>query len=190
MEGEIKIIHRHLHSGFSIVELLIVIALICTICGFAALGIHSVKPSMYANRSMYQIVDQMRRGRQWAVGHRRAVELRFPTDDSMSLVQLDIPNGETVLSTLVLTNGCRFMLFGDIPDSPDSFGNEDPVDFGGVDPLMFLSDGSLIDNQGNPINGTVFLGIQDHPETARAVSILGSTGRIRGYRWTGSEWVN
>ena len=188
MEGETKIVHRRSHSGFSIVELLIVIALICTLCGFAALGINSVKPAMYANRSMYQIVDQLRRGRQWAVGHRRAVEIRFPADNAIQLVQLDIPNGETVLSTLVMTNGCRFMLFGGIPDSPDSFGNSDPVDFGGEDPLMFLSDGSLIDDQGNPINGTVFLGIQDHSETARAVTILGSTGRIRGYRWTGFGW--
>lgn len=177
-------------SGFSLVELLIVIALVCTIGGFAILSINSVKPSMYANRSMYQIVDQLRRGRQWAVGHRRAVEIRFPAGNSIQLVQLDIPNGETVLSTLLLTNRCRFMIFGGVPDSPDTFGNSSPVDFGGEDPLMFLSDGSLIDDQGNPINGSLFLGIEDHPETARAVTILGATGRVRGYRWTGQEWVH
>jgi len=190
MEGETKTGYRRSHSGFSLVELLIVIALVCIISGFAALGINSVKPTMYANRSMYQVVDQLRRGRQWAVGHRRAVEVRFPADNAIQLVQLDIPNGETILSTLLLTNGCRFMLFGGIPDSPDSFGNENPVDFGGEDPLMFLSDGSLIDDQGNPINGTVFLGIQDNSKTARAVTILGSTGRIRGYQWTGNEWAH
>ena len=82
------------------------------------------------------------------------------------------------------------MIFGGVPDSPDTFGNSSPVDFGGEDPLMFLSDGSLIDDQGNPIHGSLFLGIQDHPETARAVTILGATGRVRGYRWTGQEWVH
>ena len=179
---------QHSLSGFSIVELLIVVALVCTICGFAILGISSVTPSMNANRSMYQVVDQLRRGRQWAIGHRRAVEIRFPTINTIQLVQLDVPNGETVLNTLLLTNGCRFIIFGGLPDSPDTFGNSEPVDFGGEDPLMFLSDGSLIDNQGNPINGTVFLGIDDKPETARAVTLLGSTGRIRGYRWTGYAW--
>ena len=182
--------NQHLHSGFSLVELLIILALVCAICGFAVLSINSVKPSMYANRSMYQIVDQLRRARQWAVGHRRAVEIRFPDDKTIQLVQLDVPNGETVLNTLILTNQFRFMLFGGIPDSPDSFGNSSPVDFGGEDPLMFLSDGSLIDDQGNPINGSIFLGMEDQPETARSVTILGSTGRIRGYRWTGSEWMH
>ncbi|MBN2243359.1 MAG: prepilin-type N-terminal cleavage/methylation domain-containing protein [Acidobacteria bacterium] len=178
------------HSGFSFVELLIVIALVCILGGFAVVGIRSAQTGMYANKSMHQVVDQLRRGRQLAVGNRRAVEIRFPTDDTFQLVQLNIPNGETVLNTLVLTNGCRFTLFGGVPDSPDFFGNSSPVDFGGVTPLVFLSDGSLIDNQGNPVNGSVFLGIAGHPETARAVTILGSTGRIRGYRWAGSQWVH
>jgi hypothetical protein len=30
--------------------------------------------------------------------------------------------------------------------------------------------------------------LPDHPETARAVTILGATGRVRGYRWTGTNW--
>ena len=93
MTRQIKIESKPLHSGFSIVELLIVVALVCTICGFAILSINSVKPTMYANRSMYQVVDQLRRGRQWAVGNRRAVEIRFPTTNTLQLVQLDIPNG-------------------------------------------------------------------------------------------------
>lgn len=190
MTGKRKIGNKCSQSGFTIVELLIVVALVCTMGGFAILSIQSAKTGWYANKAMHQIVDQLRRGRQLAVGNRRAVEIRFPADNTFQLVQLDVPNGETVLNTLLLTNGCRFILFDDIPDSPDSFGKSSPVDFGGNNTLMFLSDGSLIDVQGNPVNGTVFLGITDHPETARAVTILGSTGRIRGYRWTGTQWAH
>jgi len=63
------------------------------------------------------------------------------------------------------------------------------VYFRGSTLLMFLSDGTFVDAQGNPLNGSVFLGLNNHPETARAVTVLGATGRVRGYRWTGSRWI-
>ena len=71
----------------------------------------------------------------------------------------------------------------------DSFGNAAAVDFRGASRLFFLSDGTFVDLQGNPLNGSIFLGIPKHPETARAVTILGATGRVRAYRWTGSQWI-
>jgi hypothetical protein len=54
---------------------------------------------------------------------------------------------------------------------------------------MFGPDGSFVDPTGVPVNGTVFLGVPGQVETARAVTVFGSTGRVRGYRWIGSAWV-
>ena len=48
---------------------------------------------------------------------------------------------------------------------------------------------SVTDAQGNPINGSMFLGVSGRPETARSVTILGATGRVRSYRWTGNSWI-
>jgi hypothetical protein len=39
-----------------------------------------------------------------------------------------------------------------------------------------------------PVNGTVFVGVPGLPYTARAVTILGATGRIRSYHWNGTTW--
>jgi hypothetical protein len=65
------------------------------------------------------------------------------------------------------------------------------VDFGGAARMIFQTDGTLVDSQGNPVNGSIFLGQADHPESARAVTVLGATGRVRSYRWTrGSQWVH
>jgi hypothetical protein len=54
---------------------------------------------------------------------------------------------------------------------------------------MFTTDGTLIDSNGSPVNGTVFLSIANVPKSARAVTVLGATGRVRGYRWTGLAWT-
>jgi len=60
--------------------------------------------------------------------------------------------------------------------------------------LVFMSTGGLVDANGNPISGTVFLGIPGKPATARAVTVLGSTGRIReknlGGRGVGKRIMN
>jgi hypothetical protein len=76
-----------------------------------------------------------------------------------------------------------------VPDTPDAFGNANAVAFGVANTVMFGTDGTLIDGNGNPLNGTVFLIIISQPESARAVTVLGATGRIRGYRWWGGVWT-
>jgi hypothetical protein len=67
------------------------------------------------------------------------------------------------------------------------------VYFGGLDGgptsgMMFQSDGTFTDGNGNPISGTLFIGVPRLPSTARAVTILGNTGRIKAYRSVGAGW--
>jgi hypothetical protein len=57
--------------------------------------------------------------------------------------------------------------------------------------LIFRVEGTFTDGNANldPISGTVYLGINNEPRTARAVTIFGPTAMIRGYRWDGRQWV-
>jgi len=176
-------------AGFSMVEVCIVVALTSIIGSFAVLNINGIMPGMTANEAMYQTVAQLRSAREAAIAQRRNVELRFPGDNQIQSVRHDLPDGTTVLSDIALSHGCQFVLFEDVPDSPDTFGNTAAVDFGGAATLTFLSDGTLVDNQNNPLSGSIFIGLPGKPETARAVTILGATGRIRSYRWTGTAWI-
>jgi len=171
------------------VEISIVILLISVFAAFALVNIEGIVPRMDANAALSQAVAQLRRGRELAIAQRRNIEVRFLDNNQIQLVRFDVPNGRTVLDTLTLENDMEFMLFGGIPDTPDSFGKGSPVDFGGSNTLIFLSDGTLVDATGNPLHGSVFIGLPDHPETARAVTVVGATGRVRGYRWTGSSWI-
>jgi len=176
-------------AGFSMVEVCIIVALMSIIGSFAVLNINGFLPGMKANEAMYQTVAQLRSTREAAIAQRRNIELRFLGDNQIQSVRHDLPDGTSILSDIKLSNGCQFVLFDDIPDSPDTFGNADAVDFGGAATLTFLSDGTLVDNQNNPLSGSIFIGLPGKPETARAVTILGATGRVRSYRWTGTEWI-
>jgi hypothetical protein len=55
--------------------------------------------------------------------------------------------------------------------------------------MKFNSTGGFVDAGSNPINGTVFVGLTGRQDTARAVTVLGATGRVRQYHWTGSQWM-
>ena len=85
--------------------------------------------------------------------------------------------------------GTKYSLPAGLPDTPDGFGRTQAVDFGAATAVMFTSDGTCIDQTGNPVNGTIFVGLPGRPLSARAITILGGTGRVRGYRWNGQKWV-
>ncbi len=177
-------------GGFSMVETSVALLIACVVAGFALLNVDRILPSANANESMYQIVAQFRNGRESAMAQRRNVRVVFQNDNAIQLLRNDLPNGTTILSTVTLDSHCKFHLFDGIPDSPDAFGNSASVDFGDATAITFLTDGTLVDQNNNPVSGTVFFGVEDQPETARAVTILGATGRVRSYRWTGSEWIH
>lgn len=54
--------------------------------------------------------------------------------------------------------------------------------------MKFTTNGALIDGNNSTVNGTVFLGIPGKNQTARAITILGATGRVRQYHWDGNQW--
>jgi hypothetical protein len=100
-----------------------------------------------------------------------------------------VPAGTTQLASVVLEGSVQYSLAPGVPDTPDAFGRNQAVDFGGAASVMFTSEGMLVDAAGNPINGTIFLAIRGGANSVRAVTILGATGRVRGYRWNGLQWT-
>lgn len=97
-----------------------------------------------------------------------------------------------------LETNVQIMSFAGEPDTPDAFIGAGPTSpnglyFGSVagvptSGLQFQSDGTFTNGNVNPINFTIFLGETNIPSTARAVTVLGNTGRVSGYRGTGKAW--
>jgi Tfp pilus assembly protein FimT len=179
------------NAGFSMTDIMIGLMVATILAGFALVNLNGIIPGMRTNEAMYQAMAQLRRGRESAIAQRRGIELRFPATNQMQLARVEEPvHNTTILSTVTLNHDCEFLTLGGIPDTPDLFGaTAASIAFGGTGRIRFLSDGTLVDDAGNPVNGTVFLGMPNHPEVTRAVTVLGATGRIRGYRWTGEKWI-
>jgi Tfp pilus assembly protein FimT len=183
---------QYQHAGFTMVEASLVILIMSIVSGFVLLSYNGMMPGINANAAMNQTMAQLQTGRELAIAQRREFQVAFVGDNQIQLTRVEEPAGAgtTVLSAVTLDNNVQFHQFDGIPDTPDSLGAGAAISFGGLDTLTFLSDGTLVDAQGNPLSGTVFLGLADHPETARAVTVLGATGRVRSYRWTGTSWIH
>lgn len=181
-------------QGFSLIELMVVIAIVMVI---GAMAIVQLQPALQQNRAAAgaaQVKSALRQGRETAVSARRTVQVQFFTGAPCQvntacivLTRLDPPaNVPTVILTLPIERSVQFTLFPGEPDTPENWGNGSAIEFGGVaggPPTMtFQSDGSFTDGNGNPINGTVFLGIPNYRTTAMALTILGGTGRVHSYR--------
>lgn len=177
--------------GYSVLELMVAVGIMAAGSGMAVLSTQSVLPGMRADAGLTEVARQMRVGRQLAVGQRRNIQIQFLGNNQIRLIRNEVPAalGPTVLSTVVLENNVQYMLFPTVPDTPAGFGRNAPLAFGGTATMTFLSNGSLVDAAGGPLNGTVFLGVPNQPLSARAVTILGATGLIRAYKWNGARWV-
>src|SRR5229473_1282474 len=88
--------------------------------------------------------------------------------------------------------GMQFLTVSGLPDTPDAFGNASAVTFptatGSPLEIKFATDGTFVNQDGLSLNGTVFVALPNQALSARAVTIFGSTGRVRAYRWDGRIW--
>jgi prepilin-type N-terminal cleavage/methylation domain-containing protein len=175
-------------AGFTLVEMLVAVA-VSAVGLFLFVGFYPpAMDTIQGDAAMRVLYWQLKLGRETAINERRAIEVRFVAPNRVDLVRLEIPAGETVISTTAFENRAEFRLFAGQTDTPESFGRPQPVWFGGAARVMFTADGMLTDELGNPINGSVFLGMADRPLTSRAITIFGPTATIRNYRWNGTAW--
>lgn len=176
-------------AGFSLLEMLLVVVILLIVMGMALFATRAIQANLRANAGLNQVVGLLRTARETSISERRNVRVEFLGTNRIRLTRQELPVGTTVTRDVNLENNMQFMLTPGVPDTPDLFGNAAAVSFGGTPVMMFMSDGTFVDANGNPLNGTLFLGVPNQPETARAVTIVGATGRIRGYRWTGGGWL-
>ena len=134
------------------------------------------------------VLSQLRQARDLATNRRRTIQVDFVAPNEVRTTQLDIPNGTTLINQFFLEGNVQFVQFAGVPDTPEGFGAATAVDFDNETPY-FIVDGMLVDGSGAALSGTVFLGLQNEPSSARAATVFGGTGQVRGYRWTGITWV-
>ncbi len=179
-------------QGFTLLEILTALAIISIILGMAMMNYGSILPNFKANSAMDQLLYRLRSAREQAIAHRREVQVKFVGNNQITITEIWLTGTAPPASTYTFEGGAQYVTFSGVPDTPMAFGNGAPVYFGGVSggpPIMkFTTNGALIDGGNTLVNGTVFLGIPGRASTARAITVLGATGRVREYHWDGTQW--
>lgn len=174
--------------GFSLPEILTIVAIIGLLSGITIIAFQAAAATIQGDSNLRIVERQLKLARDTAVSQRRSVEVQFVPPNEMYVIRRDLPAGTTLLQSAVLENNTTFVRFGGVPDTPDSFGGAGAINLGGATTVLFTSDGMFVDGSGTPVNGTIYVGQPGKTVTQRAVTIFGSTARIRTYRWNGSQW--
>lgn len=187
-----------LEQGFSLLETLIVVGVMFILAGITLIKSFGTMESYRANAAMDVVSSQLRVARQLAISQRRNVLVTFNTSASPQTISYAVQAGQGVNSgangptiTMPMPNQTQFVMETGVPDTPMAFGTcsgTSPVCIGSGCCLSayFTPTGQFTDQYGITVyNGTIFLGIPSQPATARAVTIMGNTGRVRPYTFIG-----
>ena len=178
-------------AGFNLVEVIVVVGLIGLMSAITVMVMPIALLSARADSGAAQVVSVLRVAREQAIAQRRNVRVAFNAPNQIVVSRVEVPGpGTSVLNTVWLEGGATFRVFGGVPDTPDAFGNATASSFGGATTIAFTSSGEFVDQNGDPVNGTVFIGRENEPLSARAVSIFGPTALVRERRWNGTQWTN
>jgi type II secretory pathway pseudopilin PulG len=200
-------------SGFSLVEMIIVVFIAFILMGAAIALTDATQRSYKANAARDLVVTQLRLARELATSKRRNVRVDFTLPNEVQVTVQYLP-GETPGNPIApvflnnadqgVGNGAQFYRFGSLPDTPMGFGITQAINLAqptgaAAWAVMFTTSGALVGTSSltamnlignsNPVNATILMGIPGKTTTARAVTVLGGTGRVRSYVWTGSQWA-
>lgn len=180
--------------GFSLLELMIVVAILGVLATITIMVSPAFTQHAKAESGIAQAVDALRVARETAITQRRNVRIEFIGLTAIRTIRQDIGangvvTGTTTLATVELENNMQFRIEPGLPDTPDGFGNSGAISFGPSPQRMFTSEGTLVNQTGDVINGTVYLGRGGDVASARAISIFGATALLRVWRWDGRRWV-
>ncbi len=193
-------------AGFSLVEMMAVLAISLTMASIAGMSFVGVMKTQRVVAAYNDTLGTMRRARDQAAADMRAYVVTFANNGanpstitvkqaSTTTAGCVIPATGAVLLTTTLPYDMTFQVEANVPTSnatapttPDAFGTAAAaIDFGytvssGETSVCFNPDGTATDANGNQSSGVVYLGRTGDTYSARAITLWGSTGRLRGWR--------
>ena len=181
--------------GFTLIEVLIVIAIIGVLTCMSVLLMPNVIAMAKADSGTTQLTTVLRTAREQAITERRNIEVRPIAPDRIECWRIDVDAngtavGQTMVQAINIGERMQFRRFPGLPDTPDAFSaGTTPIEFTGAAPWRFTTEGSLVDANGDVVNGTLFLGQDRDTSTARAVTLFGPTALLREWRWNGRAWA-
>jgi len=188
--------NRNAEHGFTMLEMLLVIAIIMILAGMAIFNIGGALPGEQTAAGMNAAIAVFRQGHDISISERRYFQLVIPATtppNQIGLERLEINGGFTALPVVTLPKPAQFGLDPSITTAPESGLIQTTCGsglcFGGSPTQTWQPDGTFVQANGQPLSAVVYVMVPGNPGAQRAFTILGSTGRIRTYRWNGSTWI-
>jgi prepilin-type N-terminal cleavage/methylation domain-containing protein len=183
-----------IEAGFSMIELLIVIAMVVILTAISFLALRPAKRSYAPDDEATQIVSFLREAHQRALSQRQTQRVTIDRNDLVVRLTDEglLPGGDEVEIIRGKLNGTVAMIQptvnGTLIPTPPGPYNYTPAAFDdGICQLRFRSDGSVFDSAGNPISATFFFIPLDMNDEAaglvRAVTLFGPSGSVRSWRY-------
>lgn len=188
--------------GFTLLEAMIVLAIILVTSAFGFLTMKPMMQSSKVTTAYNNTLGTIRRAHDEAAAERRVYVVTFDntaTPNTVTISQNDtVAAGGILQTTISLPTDITFSTQPGIPTTPngacptpDGFGTgSKAIDFdqgvgsGGATSIYFYPDGSAHDKSVNGYinSGVVYMGRQSDLYSMRAITVWGTTGRIRGWR--------
>jgi len=183
--------------GFSMVELLIVVAIMMIVLGTSFIQIIPALKAAKTEVALQTTLGQMRRAHELAVDKRTVYRVSFNAPRTIQLDKVDIDPVTlaqvfTFQSSIDLPPDMSFTVVSGIPTTcttvPDGYGNgSTAIDFdkdfsGGGTEVYFQRDGRALDAANRLNNGLVYMCRTGEFRSCKAVSLTGATGRSKGWR--------
>jgi prepilin-type N-terminal cleavage/methylation domain-containing protein len=190
------------HRGFSLLELMIVIAIGLTMAGVTFMAMMPLFKQNHVDQAYDQTLSVIRSYRTQSITQSKRYILTFTAPGTLLVqywgVGVPVSPPPVTVATYTLPQDIQFAVQAGFPAAaPDGFGTGGTaIDFdqgmglGSQPYIMFMPDGSSQDNLGNFNSGIVYLTRPTDMYSSRAITVFGTTGRIRGWRLYKQGGVN
>ncbi|MGZ4889835.1 MAG: pilus assembly FimT family protein [Candidatus Angelobacter sp.] len=192
------------NRGFTLLEMIITIAIGLIMAGVTFIALMPMFRQNHVDAAYDTTLSVMRNYRNQSITQSKRYILTFTTPGTITVqywgVGVPVSPVPVTVATFSLPPDIQFAVQGGFPAAaPDSFGTGGTaIDFdqgmglGSQNYIMFMPDGSSQDTLGNYDSGVLYLTRPGDLYSSRAVSVFGTTGRVRGWRLVnqgGDKWV-
>jgi prepilin-type N-terminal cleavage/methylation domain-containing protein len=181
------------NRGFSLLELLIVISIGMTMAGVTFMALKPMFNENHVDQAYDTTLTVIRNYRNLSISQSKRYIIFFSTPGTLTVqywgVAVPVSPAPVTVATFSLPSDIQFAVQAGFPNpGPDNFGTGTSAitvnncALVGTNCLIFYPDGSAQDDLGNFNSGVVYLTRPTDMYSSRALSIFGTTGRIRGWR--------
>ncbi|HVO64208.1 MAG TPA: prepilin-type N-terminal cleavage/methylation domain-containing protein [Terriglobales bacterium] len=195
---------RDTRSGFSMVELLIVVTVMAVMTAIAQISLRPLMNQAHVTNAYNTSLMALRLGREKAVEEKGAYKVTFNGASAITVAPVTTAmaacGGSAGAATWTgaqtynysLPSDVSFQIIPGVPTgptaTPDGFGiaayavDFDQLAGGNSSSVIFCADGSAQDSNGQFNNGVVYMARTGELYSSRAITLWGITGRLRGWR--------